>query len=693
MSVWSPKSKTPVLSDKIDQLTEIEDKLRSIALIYHPTVKKLLKNACQCKNPRIFDAILFRLELALKNHGLLSMRTPDVFRPYCPAELCKQGPLYLCNQYDGLEIFDDHNKLVTGLGILGSQGGGKSFFIIHLCSSIIKIDPSITVTIIDPKNEFSGLNGFTPLDLADLSFDLTPPSNAKQGCFVRDLIPNLSSTCGLIYALALLEQAVEIALQWRQCYMQATGIDPGLCLQDIREALMSIKVSGFRQTGYRDAAVTALSLICGTQKLFSCRKGLDLNWLFSRNVVLNAGSLTDDLQCRFLVTYLLFWLFQKVRSGTQTNKLRHIIIVDDASRFVGMNVTQFDGPGRTSPLGHLLAILRSSGVCFCFATQLPSQIEPAVLSLTRNLITTGNISGQEHLRVIKNAMSLNEEQKNAIARFQAREALVFFPNSKWPHPLHGWTPDVVLPSTAVVTPSYPVSIQSWHSLTKIPQPSSVPTAVAPIPTSPVTPPSVQSVLSADAEKLIYECVCNPFENVTDHIKRLNFSVRVYEVAKNEALQNGFLSASSCGKVTYLIPTAKAYSLFNIPSLYKRATSIEHSYYVNLAAHHLQKDKSLKVQIETPIGQKGATIDLTTIHSNGVLNAYEVTLNISNLLSNAGKMQGTAYANVFWLCRDEKSAKTVAVFFNKSAVLPAELTDKFVYVSINKWIKKINAGRP
>ena len=694
MNFGYSKPKTPVPDEPLGRLIEIEAKLRSIGLIYHPKVKGLLKKANRCNNPRIFEAILFRLEHALKNHGILSMRVPDAFRPYCPEVFSKQGPLYLADQYDGLPIFVDHHALSTGFGILGGQGAGKSTFIRHLCAEIIKIDPLIKITIIDPKNGFNDLQGFIRLDLADMSFNMKPPTNVSTESFVQELIPILSNTCGLIYGLSILEQSAELALQRRCSYRKATGNDPGICLEDVREALLTIKVSGFRQQGYKDAAVTVLSLVLGKRKLFSCRVGVDLEWLFSQNAVLNATTLTDDLQCRFLVTFLLFWLFQKYRSSTQkTNQLRHLVIVDDASRFVGVNSTQFDGHARTSPLGHLLAVLRSSGVCFCFATQLPSQIEPAVLSLTRSLIVIGNISGNEHLNVIKNAMSLTDEQKEAIARFQARETLLFLPGSKWSRPVHGWTPNVVLPSNPVVTPSYSVPIEPWHSLTQIPQSASAQTASSPIPTSSVTPPSVQSVLSADAEKLIYECMANPFENVTEHIKRLNFSVRVYEAAKNDTLQNGFLIASSCGKSVYLIPTMKSYAHFNLSAPYKRAASIEHAYYVRLAEYHLRRLPGLKVQIETPIGPKGATIDLTTIHSNGKMDAYEITLNISNLISNAAKLQGTAYAQIYWLCRDEKTAKAVRAVFNKSTALPAALTNRFVYISVNKWISTLHKGKP
>ena len=637
------KPATPNLPEKAEPLLAVENQLRLTGLIFHPTVKKLLKNAYKCQNPRIFEAILFRLELALKNHGLLVLRTPDVFRPYCPDALSKAGDLYVCDQMDGIKIFDDHNKLVTGLGILGSQGGGKSTFIIHLCEQIIKIDSTITVTILDPKVGFRGLPGFITLDLSDLSFDLTPPANVQRENFVHDLTPILSNIGGLIYGLDPLEQAVEIAIQWRYRYLQLTGIDPGLCLEDIRQALRTIKVSGFRQTGYRDAALTVLSLIIGKRNLFACRKGVDLHWLFSRNVVLNSSLLTDDIQCRFLITFMLFWLFQKARSGSQTNKLRHIFIVDDASRFVGTTGSQFDGHSRTSPLGHLLAVLRSSGVCFCFSSQLPAQIDPAILSLTRNYIVIGNVSGEEHLRAIKNAMSLTEEQKCAIARFKSRETLLFFPNSNWPYPIHGSTPEVLIPATIPSPSQTPVSITPWHSLTQIPQPATTPSVAPAASVNPAPPPP--STLSSATERLVRECALNPFDNVTDHINRLSFSVRIYESAQNEALQNGWLLASSCGKSVYLISTAKAYSHFNIICPYKRAASVEHAFYVNLAAHYLKKDSLLKVQIETPIGVKGATIDITTIHKNGEMMSYEITLSTSNLLSNAGKLQEIGRAHV------------------------------------------------
>ena len=146
-----------------------------------------------------------------------------------------------------------------------------------------------------------------------------------------------------------------------------------------------------------------------------------------------------------------------------------MLIIDDATRFVG-TANEFSAQKRTSPLGHILSVLRSSGVCCVFANQLPAQIDPAVLSLSRNIIVTGNVNGEENLCVLKSFMSLTEDQKSSIPRFKTREALAFVSGSSWPHPFHGWTP-FIADSPVQNSPSYDCStmIVPWHPLTDIPQ--------------------------------------------------------------------------------------------------------------------------------------------------------------------------------------------------------------------------------
>jgi hypothetical protein len=166
------------------------------------------------------------------------------------------------------------------------------------------------------------------------------------------------------------------------------------------------------------------------------------------------------------------------------------------------------------------------------------------------------------------------------------------------------------------------------------------------------------------------------------------SDREYDAAKNQAVQDGLLIQSASGKSLYLIPSKLAYAKFGTAFPYERAVSIEHSFYIQLAVHTLRRASSLKVQAETPVGTKGATIDITTTDKSGNMSAYEITLSTSNLSSNASKLQDTVYKKIIWLCRDADTAKAVKAYFNKSASLPLELTSKFEYIHFSKWLSQI-----
>ncbi len=668
-------TKQSQFDDNNRKLLALEKEIRDKELIYHSDAQRYLTMAHQTCYEHIFQLAIRHLEDILKTYNENRMRMPDPFAPYCPDQLCASGWLYLIDQMDGNRISIDHNKLSTGLGVFGPQGCGKSCWLVHFCNQILNIAPTVKITVIDPKGAFSNLTTFSHIELSEASFDLTPPSNVTFEHFVYELMPILANTVGLIYALELLQQAVDITLeQKRRC-----GIDTSLSLKDISESLRMIKVSGFRKTGYLDGATTALSLILGRQNLFTCRKGLSLDWLFNQNAVLNARSLTDDMQCRFFVTYLLYWLYQRSRYAPETNIVKHIVIIDDATRFIGTVGSQFDSGIKTSPLGHLLAVLRSTGTCLVFATQLAAMVDSSVLSLTRNALVIGNINGRENLKVLQSMMSLNDEQTRQIVRFKKRETLAFISGGDWPL-IHGWTPDVDMSKHITQNPVKPaLDIIPWHSLTEITaKETAAPTPAQDVPEKPVKVGSV--------DKLILDCLHYPFCKAAEHAVKLE-SIREYDIAKTQALQDGLLIASECGKSLYLIATQAAYDKFGVVNPYKRATSIEHAFYVRLAEHIIKKT-GFTVKTETPIGNKGATIDLTVNDKSGNMTAIELTLSTSNLSSNASKLQDTAYQKIIWLCRDADTVKAVKGYFNKQSSLPAELVEKFEFVHLSKWIKEL-----
>lgn len=428
-------------SNKQDLLA-LEAELRTHGLIHLPSVQKYLKIAYNTFNEKIYELAIDRLQTALALYNTQEIRTPDSFRPYCPASLI-QGIMHILDQIDGLAIQIDPHKFLTGLIIAGPQGQGKSRLIIQICKEFRRLLPQVRITIIDPKNSFSNLASFRHMDLSRISLNFAPPPNANEQDFTYELMSIVGDMAGLIYGQEIVSEAAHDALRHLETYRNRTGIDTHICLMDIAEALRELRVAGPRRPGYRDAAQTIISRIIGTSKLFSCRKGLSVGEIVSHNTILSARGLVDDLQCRFLTIYFLFWLYQNARLEPETNEIRHVVIIDDGSRFIGV-VHQFDAHTQTSPLGHILAVLRSTGTCLIVATQLPAHIEPAVMFLSRNMIVVGNINGEENLRVIKNFMSLSDQQKEDIVRFQRREAIAFISDSTWPYPLHGFTPKIEL---------------------------------------------------------------------------------------------------------------------------------------------------------------------------------------------------------------------------------------------------------
>ncbi len=688
--------KTPIQSatHKKD-LEDLRDELNKRKLINRRDVQGLLYSAYNCRSPRTQQSIMARLQLILDSYDKNARRQPDEFRPYGPESLLNKGKMHLMTQMDGVSFLIDPNKLVTGMLIIGPQGSGKSRLILHLVNELLRTKNGADVTIVDPKNGFNNLPGFKHLDLANISLDLKAPPNVTQNNFIYEFMPILADLASLIFGLDFLNQATDIAMAQLQQYKSRTNNNSELCLSDIYQALLLIKVTNFRKVGYHDSATTALSLTLGKSNLFKCRKGLSLDWLFTRNTVIDAHTLTSELQCKIFLIYLLYWLYQRARNLPETKEIKHLIIVDDATRFVGM-AHQYDAQRRASQLGHLLAVLRSSGIAIIFATQLPAQVDPAVVSLSRNMIVVGNVNGDAHLNIVSDFMSLSPAQKNAIIRFQPRETLAFISGSSWRYPVHGWVPHVQdLSTTNIHTEDLSNMITPWYSLRELPKtdPSMVVT--------PLTPPKTLhttelKTLSQDApqpttkttvDTLVYDCITFPFDKAGVHAKRLP-SIREYDVAKTDAVQEGYLIPASCGKSLYLIPSIRAYEKFSQPCPFKRITSLEHGFFVALTAHLLKKDPFLsKVQMETPLGTKGATIDVTTVTKAGEMTAYEVTLNTSNLLSNATKLQDSAYKKIVWLCRDAAIAKAVQAYFNKSKSLPDDLLSKFQYTHFSRFSKQ------
>ena len=539
------------------EVVPVEDECRQKYLIFRPDVQKLLKLAYVSE--RIRPSALARLRVILNSYGIQGIRSPDVFMPYGPEQLLSQGNVLVLIQADGKEWLIPADSLLTGGLIIGPQQAGKSRFIVHLCLQIQKANPNVVITLIDPKGgfvDYAPLLNADCLDLAIASFDLRPPSGIQYDNFVFEYVPILCDGANLIYGVDIVNEASLIALQERKNFIESTGKqDTELCIKDIWAATSIVGgTSSGRRQGYREAAETALSRIVGNRSLFACRKGISLEKLFTKNTILNGRCLTDDLECRSLLSYFLYYKFQQSRYLPETNKLQHLIIVDDASRFLG--TADYTGTSkRISPLGSILALLRATGTGVIAATQLPGFLDPSVIALSRFMAVIGPMSGKENLDVVRNCMSLNDEAISAVTKLSTREGIAFAPNTAFKGIVHGWVPLVETPPirNEIISTAADYEIEPWHSLLEIPRPKPEPVTI-PEDTetenageqSPDETLTKASFNNRETRRLIFDCACYPFHSVTARINRLKLSGSGYEKAKIEACEKGYVLPSSAG---------------------------------------------------------------------------------------------------------------------------------------------------
>ena len=235
-------------------------------------------------------------------------------------------------------------------------------------------------------------------------------------------------------------------------------------------------------------------------------------------------------------------------------------------------------------------------------------------------------------------------------------------------------------------------LESWHPLTEVPasrQSDAVRDAAPAAPQiqtlqaqmSHELHPALRGV-SSDLIKLLYDILAYLYANVRARIKRLNVSGRVFEKAKLEGLERGFFVEGTAGATTYLIPLAKTFAAFDSPCPYRRDVSPEHSYFVGLGRHLLQQNPGNKrVYTELKVGNSGCTADIVTIGQDFTRCAYEVTLSTTNILSNAAKYAHTDFAQIVFLCRDQKLRDAVRVCCREGG-LDADLLTRLEFIQFS-----------
>ena len=421
----------------------LEQKLRERALLIDPDIQWLaalaatrgLANSQWARN---------KIRLILEGEQIEDMRTENAFRPPAPAAMLSQGQLHLFHQADGLAWLIPLTALTRGVFLTGPQGSGKSRLLVYLCWQLSRL--GIPYTVIDPKEGLKAWADYINAryyDISAWSLDFKPPAGTLYETFLPALMPQLADIIGVVYGTEILQQAASICIELRNRYVQQTGTNTEISLQDIYQALPLVsEVSKGRRYGYREAVSTGLSrILTGSGELFKCRKGVDLSILLNQNNVLGCADLTDEFATRWLPVYLLEWVSFESRNRAPTDAPKRVFIFDDASRYLAARGA-FERQGSTSSLTHLLAKLRSTGNCTLFTTQIPHMSDAGVLALSHTVVCVGGLQYGPDTKILAEMMGLSPEQRIALSRLRKRQAVGICGSCQWTRPVHGYTVDV-----------------------------------------------------------------------------------------------------------------------------------------------------------------------------------------------------------------------------------------------------------
>jgi hypothetical protein len=393
------------------------------------------------------ERAIAHLVSVIEEHKARVVAYQDPYLPYgTPAQISNGGRgIHVLDQvHNGFPLNLNEDVFLLDALILGRQGGGKTSAAANIVSQV-----STPVLIIDPKDVWRHRAAALRAQVLEVaSLDLDPPPGVTWEDWLFEEMEAVAQVTGVQFGLELLVEASQIALQQRQQYIERTGHDTSLSLKDVKLALSSCSSQRGKRADYRTSAETALALLIGSEKcpLFATRRGLPMQQILAGRYIMPCPYI-NGVQARFLGLHLFKYMRHSARN-CETTTLRHMTVIDDASKFLSRSDSAFGSGPKFGPWMHTLKILRSSGYGAIFLDQLPESVLDDVKQLCHLWLVVGSIQGRGNQNEVAAAMSLTDAQKQMLGRLQTRECICFCPagHPGHPYPIRGLIPEVPNPS-------------------------------------------------------------------------------------------------------------------------------------------------------------------------------------------------------------------------------------------------------
>ncbi len=205
-------------------------------------------------------------------------------------------------------------------------------------------------------------------------------------------------------------------------------------MEDLRDKIETVVAeSGY--TGELDSNIKAAlktrinNLTIGIKgRIFNSRHTFDSHILFERPTIIELSSISDDDEKSFLMGLLLNKLYQYREECGQSERLRHITVIEEAHRLLPnisfQNGEEANSKGKAvETFTNILAEIRSYGEGIIIADQIASKLHADVIKNT-NIKIIQRTMDKEDRELVGNSINLNEDQLLDIAELKAGEAIV-----------------------------------------------------------------------------------------------------------------------------------------------------------------------------------------------------------------------------------------------------------------------------
>jgi len=511
-------------------------------------------------------------------------------------------------------------ELLQGLGIFGRSGAGKTNTVFVLLRELAR--KGIPFLFLDWKRTCRHLlptlgrkaRVYTPgRNLSPFSFNpLVPPPGVERGVYIAQLIDVLGSAYTLgDAAKSVLQQAIH------RTHEEARSCPT---FKDVERTLVAMTVQG-RAIGWKSSALRAiqsLALVEAPQGQRTDQEGM-VSQLTKGNTVLELDGLSQSAR-KFLPPMLLLWIFQHQLARSEREKLRLVVIVEEAHHLL------YRQENRTEEtlMNKMLRQCRELGIGFVIVDQHPHLISSAALgniytSICLNLKEPSDISRAGAIS------ALSKEDHGHLLRLPIGQGIVKL-QDRWPKPFLVTFPDAGVDKGAVSDSSllrYSGGLGARSGV-----PPGTEGFLARVRRVRLGDP----VLQGDGIGFLMDCVCHPTDPVRVRYKRLGLSVDRGNRAKNRLIQTGLIEGATVpvGRTRKLIlrPTRQAKDLLHI-SASSKPESVEHEFWKQHYAEKLRLAGYL-VEIEAP--RHGGRADVVA-KAGGLRIAVEIETGKSDVISN------------------------------------------------------------